>query len=51
MKIKRSEQTITLRLRQVSRLRRLCLSLGKTGPVNRSESDREGHEDQIKKTQ
>jgi hypothetical protein len=47
MKTDLSEQAVTLRLKQVSRLRRVCLSLGKAGLVNRSESDREDHEDLI----
>ena len=47
MKTELSEHTVTLRLKQVSQLRRVCLSLGKAGPVNRSEADRGDHGDQI----
>jgi hypothetical protein len=46
-KMDRSEQAVTLRLKQVSQLRRVCLSLGKAGAANRSEPDREDHRDQI----
>ncbi len=47
MKTELSEHTVTLRLKQVSQLRRVCLSLGKAGPVNRSEADRKDQGDQI----
>jgi len=47
MKTDRSEQTVALRLKQVSQLRWVSLSLGRTRSVNRSESDREDHGDQI----
>lgn len=47
MKSELSEPTVTLRLKQVSQLRRLCLSLGKAGPVDRSAADRKDQGDQI----
>ncbi len=47
MKANQDEQAVTLRLKQVSQLRRLCLSLGKAGSTNLSEADREGHGEQI----
>ena len=47
MKTELSEHTVTLRLKQVSQLRRVCLSLGKAGSVNPSEADREDQGDQI----
>ena len=47
MKTERSEHAIALRLKQVSQLRRLCLSLGQAEAVNRSEADREDPGDQI----
>ncbi|HSO72790.1 MAG TPA: hypothetical protein VLR91_09120 [Thermodesulfobacteriota bacterium] len=47
MKANQDEQAVTLRLKQVSQLRRLCLSLGKAGSTNLSEADREDHGDQI----
>jgi hypothetical protein len=47
MKIELSEQTVMLRLKQVSQLRRVCLSLGQAGSVNLAEADREDQGDQI----
>jgi hypothetical protein len=47
MKANQDEKAVTLRLKQVSQLRRLCLSLGKAGTADPPESDREGHRDQI----
>ncbi len=40
-----SEKTVALRLKQVSQLRRVCLSLGKAGSISRSASGQE-REDQ-----
>ena len=39
MKANQDEQALTLRLKQVSQLRRVCLSLGKSVPANPSELD------------
>ena len=41
------EKAVTLRLKQVSQLRRLCLSLGKAESADPPESDRGGLGDQI----
>jgi hypothetical protein len=47
MKTDLDEQSVALRLKQVSQLRRVCLSLGKVGSINLSASDREDHGDPI----
>ena len=46
MKTNQDEQAVTLRLKQVSQLRRVCLSLGKAGSVKFSASNREDQGDQ-----